>query len=216
MAFLIYHFPKQPLGFPASSDGKESVYSVRDLGLIPRLGRSLGEGNGKLLQCSCLEKPMNRRAWRANSSWGQKELDTTEWLSLNTASRNCWHHFPQSILQVSQASEQLRGGHLGLAAFSCTWQSSSGALWWRLHSYTAFQASPPIALSKQTWGGALKHQRCSSSYSLRGGIKSLWSMGFFFPSQLKEVDLLLFTNLLSSLRQNMNELKKTNNGEQGG
>ena len=41
-------------------------------------------------------------------------------------------------------------------------------------------------------------------------------MGFFFPSQLKEVDLLLFTNLLSSLRQNMNELKKTNNGEQGG
>ena len=40
--------------------------------------------------------------------------------------------------------------------------------------------------------------------------------GLFFPSQLKEVDVFLSTDLLSSLRQNMVELKKTNNGEQGG
>ena len=48
------------------------------------------------------------------------------------------------------------------------------------------------------------------------GHKESLVHGLFFPSQLKEVDLLLFTNLLSSLRQNMDELKKTNNGEQGG
>ena len=38
---------------------------VGDAGLIPRLGRSLGEGNGNLLQDSYLEYPMDRGAWPA-------------------------------------------------------------------------------------------------------------------------------------------------------
>ena len=38
---------------------------VRDVGLIPGLGRSLGEGHGSPLQYSCLENPMDRGAWRA-------------------------------------------------------------------------------------------------------------------------------------------------------
>ena len=33
------------LGFPGGSDGKESACNVGDLGLIPGLGRSPGEGN---------------------------------------------------------------------------------------------------------------------------------------------------------------------------
>ena len=37
---------------------------VRDVGLIPGLGRSLGEGHGSPLQYSCLENPMDRGAWR--------------------------------------------------------------------------------------------------------------------------------------------------------
>ena len=49
--------------FPGSSDGKASVYNVRDLGLIPGLGRFPGEGNGNPLQYSCLENPVDRRAW---------------------------------------------------------------------------------------------------------------------------------------------------------
>ena len=36
-----------------------------NLGSIPVLGRSPGEGNGNRLQYSCLEKPMDRGAWRA-------------------------------------------------------------------------------------------------------------------------------------------------------
>ena len=36
-----------------------------DPGLIPGLGRSPGEGNGNLLQYSCLENPMAWGAWRA-------------------------------------------------------------------------------------------------------------------------------------------------------
>ena len=37
----------------------ESVYNVGDLSSIPGLGRFLGEGNGNLLQYSCLENPMD-------------------------------------------------------------------------------------------------------------------------------------------------------------
>ena len=37
---------------------------VRDTGLIPGLGRSPGGEKGTLLQDSCLENPMDRRAWR--------------------------------------------------------------------------------------------------------------------------------------------------------
>ena len=48
--------------FPGGSDGKVSVYNVGDLGLIPGLGRFPGEGNGNLLQYSCLENPMDGRS----------------------------------------------------------------------------------------------------------------------------------------------------------
>ena len=38
---------------------------VRDMGLIPGLGRSPGEGNGNPLEYSCLENPVDREAWWA-------------------------------------------------------------------------------------------------------------------------------------------------------
>ena len=53
------------LGFPGGSDSKESTCNVGDLGLIPGLGRSPGEGNGYPLQYSCLENSMDRGAWQA-------------------------------------------------------------------------------------------------------------------------------------------------------
>ena len=45
--------------FPWGSDGKESICNTGDLGSIPGLGRSHGEGKGYLLQYSCLENSMN-------------------------------------------------------------------------------------------------------------------------------------------------------------
>ena len=50
---------------------------LRDMGLIPGLGRSPGGGNGNLLQCSCLENPINREAWWAIVH-SVTEMDTTE------------------------------------------------------------------------------------------------------------------------------------------
>ena len=47
------------LGFPGGSAGKESACHVGDLGSIPGLGRSPGEGKGYLLQYSGLENSMD-------------------------------------------------------------------------------------------------------------------------------------------------------------
>ena len=54
-------------GFPGSSTGKESACNAGDLGLIPGLGRSPGEGNGHPLQYSGLENSMDRGAWQATA-----------------------------------------------------------------------------------------------------------------------------------------------------
>ena len=59
-------------------DLSASAGDARDVGLIPGLGRSPGGGNGNPLQYSCLENPMDRGAWWANSPRGHKESDMTE------------------------------------------------------------------------------------------------------------------------------------------
>ena len=53
------------MGFPGGSDGEESACNAEDLGSIPGLGRSSGEGNGNALQDSCLENFMDRGGWQA-------------------------------------------------------------------------------------------------------------------------------------------------------
>ena len=47
------------LGFPGGSEVKASASNAGDLGSIPGLGRSPGEGNDNPLQYSCLENPMD-------------------------------------------------------------------------------------------------------------------------------------------------------------
>ena len=60
--------------FPGGSDGKESTHNAGDLGLIPGLGRSPGEGNSYTLQYSGLENSVDY----IYSPWGRKELDMME------------------------------------------------------------------------------------------------------------------------------------------
>ena len=58
------YWSKQFMGFPGGT-GKytlTNVGDIRDVGLISGSGRSPGEGNGNLLQHSCLENPMGRGA----------------------------------------------------------------------------------------------------------------------------------------------------------
>ena len=53
------------LGFTGGLDGKVSACNTGDLGLIPELGRSPGEGNGNPLYYSWLENSIDRGAWEA-------------------------------------------------------------------------------------------------------------------------------------------------------
>ena len=53
------------VGFPDGSVVKNLPANAEDLGSIPGLGRSPGEGNGLPLQYSCLGNPMDRGAWWA-------------------------------------------------------------------------------------------------------------------------------------------------------
>ena len=69
------------MGFPDGSDSKESACNARDLGLIPGLGRSPGEGNGYPRQYSCLADSMNWGAWQATV----RGLQSQTWLSNSTA-----------------------------------------------------------------------------------------------------------------------------------
>ena len=63
------------MAFPDGSDGKEFTCNVGDLGLIPELGRSPGEGNGYPLQYSCLENPIDRGTRQAKVNGVAKRHD---------------------------------------------------------------------------------------------------------------------------------------------
>ena len=77
-------------GFPDGSDVKESSFNAGDLGSIPGLGSSLGEGNGNPLQYSSLENPMDKGAWRLQSMGLQRvRHDWASSLSLQRLTSHC-------------------------------------------------------------------------------------------------------------------------------
>ena len=66
-------------GFPVVKNSpvtQETTCSEEDSVLIPESGRFPGEGNGNLLQYSCLGSPMEKGAWRATIRGVAKALDT--------------------------------------------------------------------------------------------------------------------------------------------
>ena len=67
------------LGFPGGSEGKESAYFAGDLGSIPGLGRSPGEGNGWLpTPVFWLEEFHGQRNLAEYSPWGCRKSDMIE------------------------------------------------------------------------------------------------------------------------------------------
>ena len=65
------------MSFPGGSVVKNLPANTGDTGSIPGLGRSLGEGNGSPLQCSCVGNPTDRGAWWATVHGVMKESDMT-------------------------------------------------------------------------------------------------------------------------------------------
>ena len=93
------------MGFPGGSAG--NACNVGDLGSIPGLGRSPGEGKGYPLQYPGLENPMDREAWQATVHW-VTESDRTEQLT------------PNSLQVAGQAEKLLWKSKM----FSCFWRDS--------------------------------------------------------------------------------------------
>ena len=58
----VYVYIHVYIGFPGGSDGKKPACNARNLGLIARSARSLGEGNGYPLQYSCLGELHGKRS----------------------------------------------------------------------------------------------------------------------------------------------------------
>ena len=90
-------------GFIGGSDSKETAYNVGDLGLLPGMGKSPGEGNVNSLQYSGLENPMDREARKATvhgaaKSWTRLRdlvLYCVKCVFQGGCSRNgsgCFHH----------------------------------------------------------------------------------------------------------------------------
>ena len=80
-----------PQGFPGGTVVKRDYLHVAgdsgDTSLIPGSGRSPGAGNGNPLQYSCVENRIDRGDWWTlvdYSTWGHKELDTTECVCMHT------------------------------------------------------------------------------------------------------------------------------------
>ena len=79
------------VGFPGGSMVKNPSANAGNVGLIPGLGRSPGEGNGNPLQYSCWGNLMDRGAWQAAVHGVTEELDTTQWLNNNNLEQQSEH-----------------------------------------------------------------------------------------------------------------------------
>ena len=89
-------------GVPCGSAGEEFSCNVGDLGSIPGLGRSPGEGKGYPLQYSGLENSMD-------SSCGCKESDMTDRISLSFFfTFNDEKHIENRLMDMGRGKERVR------------------------------------------------------------------------------------------------------------
>ena len=94
------------MGFPCGSAGKESACNAGDLGLIPGLGRSPGEGKGYPLQYSGLENSMDCRVHGVVKS--QTRLGDFHFTSFFK-----WAFLIAQLIQTLPAVQETRGRFLG-------------------------------------------------------------------------------------------------------
>ena len=94
------------MGFPCGSAGKESTCNAGDRGLIPRLGRSSGEGKGYLLHYSGLENSMVFIVHEV------AESDMTERLSLHFSGNAFWDFPGAPVVKNLPSNVGVRGAQI--------------------------------------------------------------------------------------------------------
>ena len=98
------------IGLPCGSAGEESICHVGDLGSIPGVGRSPGEGSGYPLQYSGLENSMDCMVCGVTKSWTQLSEVHTHTHSPCPCIRKCALGSPfLPNLTHGQAAQDLRG-----------------------------------------------------------------------------------------------------------
>ena len=112
------NFPKSNwnMGLPQRLSGKESACNSGNVGPIHGLGRSPGEGNGNLLQYSCLGNCMERGVRWATVHGVTKESDMTEWLKNNKSEHRTDWNTVKVITRVTKLPPGMKG-------FPRTWDS---------------------------------------------------------------------------------------------
>ena len=88
---LIHLFAVQHIGgFPGASVVKNLPAKAGDMGFIPELGRSPGEGNGNPLQYFCLGNPTDRGAWQVTVLGAAEGSDMTDHPAPSSTHHSIW------------------------------------------------------------------------------------------------------------------------------
>ena len=128
--------------------------NVGDMGSIPGWGRSPREGNGHLLQCSCLDNSMDRGAWQSMARGIPRQSDMTQRLNNNNVScvRRRWVPLLAPLWQSSPFPGLLQGlCREGAGACSCVGSASgkSGNRRKLQVSLTQLSSFPPVGAQGQ-------------------------------------------------------------------
>ena len=103
-------------------------------------GRYPGEGNGNLLQYSCLENFMDKGAWQATVHWATKSQDMTEWLSTTKSEHlgfriDCSHEIKRHLLlerevmtNLDNILEKAMATHSSTLSWQIPWTEGHGRL----------------------------------------------------------------------------------------
>ena len=143
-------------GFPGDSDGKESVCNAGDLGSVPGLGRSPGEGSGNPLQYSCLENSMDREELGRIQSMGSQ---MTEQLSTSMDHSASWLAFCPSLSWILHCSCWRKGKSLSSLRWKdwCPCQVRDPIVWsneladWRVLRIMVCLPAPHGSLQRPFW-----------------------------------------------------------------
>ena len=158
-------------GFPNGSHSKESACTTRDQCSIPGSGRSAGEGNGNLLQYSCLENAMDSRAWwatvhgvqRVRHNWATS-LSLFQQLNVFTLSWDL-HCLKQKVRTTYLILSSW------LQSFPASESSSESDLWIRWPKYWSYSFS--ISPSKEYSGLISFRTDWLDLFAVQGTLKSL-------------------------------------------
>ena len=124
---LNFLLSRPPMGFPASSVGKESTCNAGDLSSIPGLGRSPGEGKGYALQYSGLENFMDCIVQGVAKSWTWLSKFHFHFLSPNLVHTLAHRHScgTSSLRALWTINSSLHTGQVSLWVFRahCEWES---------------------------------------------------------------------------------------------